>query len=313
MSNSYKYDLKKSSKEELQKHLDNNLDSLRKKIQLYIADNNIKIFQENDFNKEMNYLFDAIKEEFSNQIKLIEGKINEEKLKKEKLFSRSIPDGIYLIYPAHCQGKVLDISGGSKDNNAVKPSSENVGTENVANVSLQSVAGDMPQKRPDGKAPFARKRIFLIDDDTEEATSIMSELRDEYLVTHFNNGAAAITDILNYMPDIVITDLMAPELDGFSLCKRIKQNININGIPVVIITDKTGDDVEISSLQAGADAFISKPFNIELLKQTVKNLISLRHKLIVNYSGAQQPKEATDLDQYEDPEEKLIKRIVKAV
>ena len=119
ISNSYKNDLKKSSKEELKKHLDNNLDSLRKKIQLYIADNNIKIFKENDFNKEMNYLFDAIKEEFSNQIKLIEGKINEEKLKKEKLLSRSIPDGIYLIYPAHCQGKVLDISGGSKDNNAI--------------------------------------------------------------------------------------------------------------------------------------------------------------------------------------------------
>ncbi len=103
----------------MQKHLDNNLDSLRKKIQLYIADNNIKIFKENDFNKEMNYLFDAIKEEFSNQIKLIEGKINKEEIEKEKLYSRSIPDGIYLIYPAHCQGKVLDISGGSKDDNAI--------------------------------------------------------------------------------------------------------------------------------------------------------------------------------------------------
>ena len=112
ISNPYKNALKKSSKEELQKHLNNNLDSLRKKIQLYIADNNIKIFKENDFNKEMNYLFDAIKEEFSNQIKLIKGK-------KERLFSRSIPDGIYLIYPAHCQGKVLDIPGGSKDNNAI--------------------------------------------------------------------------------------------------------------------------------------------------------------------------------------------------
>lgn len=210
----------------------------------------------------------------------------------------------FLFYRFYRKGKnVLQNESGFDDGSA----------NNTSNANNQSVMGDTPQKRPDGKAPFARKRIFLIDDDTNEAAFIMSELRDEYLVTHFNNGAAAITDILNYMPDIVITDLMAPELDGFSLCKRIKQNININGIPVVIITDKTGDDVEISSLQAGADAFISKPFNIELLKQTVKNLISLRHKLIVNYSGAQQPKEATDLDQYEDPEEKLIKRIVKAV
>ena len=67
----------------------------------------------------MNYLFEAIKEEFSNQIQFMEGKINGEKIKKERLYSKSIPDGIYLIYPAHCQDKVLDISGGSKEDNAI--------------------------------------------------------------------------------------------------------------------------------------------------------------------------------------------------
>ena len=119
ISNPYKNDLKRKSKEELKKHLDNNLELLRKKIQLYIAEKDIKIFKVEDFDNEINYLFEAIKEEFSNQIKFIEGKINEELLKKEKIYSRSILDGIYLIYPAHCQNKVLDISGGSKDDNAI--------------------------------------------------------------------------------------------------------------------------------------------------------------------------------------------------
>ena len=119
ISNPYKNELKKSSKKELQKHLDDNLDFIRKKIQFIIANKKIKIFKQEDFDKEMNYLFNYIKEEFSNQIKLIDGKINKEKIEKEKLYSRSIPDGIYLIYPAHCQGKVLDISGGSKDDNAI--------------------------------------------------------------------------------------------------------------------------------------------------------------------------------------------------
>ena len=158
-----------------------------------------------------------------------------------------------------------------------------------------------------------KKRIVIVEDDYDIADYLISEFKTDYVVTRFDNAEEALADIIANNPELVLTDLTLPELDGFSLCKRIKQNININGIPVVIITDKTGDDVEISSLQAGADAFITKPFNIELLKQTVKNLISLRHKLIVNYSGAQQPKETTDLDQYEDPEEKLIKRIVKAV
>lgn len=119
IANPYKNDLKKKSKEEMKVHLDNNLDSLKKKINLYIADKGIKIYKINDLKNEMNSIYETIKEELINQIKLIEGKINEEKLKKEKLHSRSIPDGIYLIYPLHCKGKVFDISGGSKDNNAI--------------------------------------------------------------------------------------------------------------------------------------------------------------------------------------------------
>ena len=119
IANPYKNELKKANKDELKKHLDTDLDSLRKKIQLYIAEKNIKIFKQNDFNNEINYLFNSIKEEFSNQIKLIQGEINIKNFEMEKLYSRSIPDGTYLIYPAHCQGKVLDISGGSKDDNAI--------------------------------------------------------------------------------------------------------------------------------------------------------------------------------------------------
>lgn len=185
--------------------------------------------------------------------------------------------------------------------------------DNLAEQNIQNVQDDTPQKRPTSKAAFAKKRIFLVEDDPDVAEYLISELRNEYLVTHFSNGAAAMSEILYYLPDLVITDIMMPELDGYGLCKRIKQNINSNEIPVIIITAKTGDDVEISSLQAGADAFISKPFNIDVLKQTIKNLITVRHKLIVNYSGAQQPTNSADLEQYEDPEEKLLKRIVKAV
>ena len=115
----YKNGIKNASKEELKKNLDNNLGLLRKEIQLYIANKDIKIYKQNDFDNEINYLINSIKEEFSNQIKLIQGEIDEQKFHTEKLYSRSIPDGTYLIYPAHCQGKVLDISGGSKDDNAI--------------------------------------------------------------------------------------------------------------------------------------------------------------------------------------------------
>ena len=174
-------------------------------------------------------------------------------------------------------------------------------------------AADKQAKKPSSKSMSGKKRIVIVEDDYDFADYLIAEFKSDYVVTHFDNSEEALADIIANNPELVLTDLMLPDLDGFALCKRIKQNINVNEIPVVILTAKTGDDVEISSLQAGADAFIAKPFNIDVLKQTVKNLINVRHKLIVNYSGAQQPKETTDLDQYEDPEEKLIKRIVKAV
>ena len=119
ISNPYKNDLKKKSKEEIQMHLNNNLDYLKKTIQIYIAKKGIKIYKIDELIKEQNYIFETIKEELSNQIKIIEGKIKEIELKKQKLYSKSIVDGIYLIYPQHCKGKVFDISGGSKDNNAI--------------------------------------------------------------------------------------------------------------------------------------------------------------------------------------------------
>ena len=116
--NPYKNDLIKQSKKEIENHLNNILDNLlMKKIQIYIADIGIKIFKIGDLKNELNYLFETIKKELSNQIKLIEGKINEEKLQKRILYSMTIPNGIYFIFSAQSRDKVLDIPNSSKENN----------------------------------------------------------------------------------------------------------------------------------------------------------------------------------------------------
>jgi hypothetical protein len=118
ISNPYKNDLIKQSVEEINIHLNNDLDTLRKKIQIFIADNGIKIYKIEDLNKELNNIYETIKQELLNQIKLIKNETTLAQLQKEKLLSKSIPNGIYLIYAAHCQNKVLDICGGSKEDNA---------------------------------------------------------------------------------------------------------------------------------------------------------------------------------------------------
>ena len=117
ISNPYKNDLKKQSVEEINIHLNNDFDTLKKKIQIFIADNGIKIYKIEDLNKELNNIYETIKQELLNQIKLIKKEKLLAQIQKEKLLSKSIPNGIYLIYAAHCQNKVLDICGGSKEDN----------------------------------------------------------------------------------------------------------------------------------------------------------------------------------------------------
>ncbi|MCQ2973404.1 MAG: response regulator [Bacteroidales bacterium] len=168
---------------------------------------------------------------------------------------------------------------------------------------------------PNIKSVAVKKKIILVEDEPEIAELIIQELDNEYITTFCNNGEKALDEIFNSQPEAVITDLMMPGMDGLALCKKIKQNINLNDIPVIVISAKTDDEANISSLQSGADAFITKPFNIDVLKQTIKNLISIRHQLKVNYKGGQSPENAfsTELQSRSDPDEKLMNKILKAI
>ena len=118
ISNPYKKELKTKSKEEITKHLKDNLNLLIKKIQIYLAEKKIKIYNQKDFDSELEEIFKDIKEELNNQIKLIDNQISKARLEIDNLKKRTINDGIYIIYAMHCQNKVLDINQASKEDNA---------------------------------------------------------------------------------------------------------------------------------------------------------------------------------------------------
>ena len=116
--NPFKNKLKTKSKEEITEHLNNNLDELKKKIQLYIPEKKIIKYNEKDFDYELKEIFNEIIEELKNQIKLLDNQISKEQLEMKLLKSKTIPDGIYIIYAMHCQNKVLNVFGASKEENA---------------------------------------------------------------------------------------------------------------------------------------------------------------------------------------------------
>ena len=83
---------------------------------------------------------------------------------------------------------------------------------------------------------------------------------------------------LNILPDIIISDVMMPEMDGIEMCKRIKKNILVSHIPLLMLTAKTGDEFQIKGLKVGAWDYIAKPFDSKKLLQKIKNITETRNQ-----------------------------------
>lgn len=106
---------------------------------------------------------------------------------------------------------------------------------------------------------------------------------------------------------------MMPEMDGMTLCSKVKQNINTNHIPVILLTAKSREEDNLEGLSIGADAYITKPFSIEILRQSTFNLIKSRERLRNNFQGSQTQKERMQELEIESPDERLLDRIMKVI
>lgn len=161
--------------------------------------------------------------------------------------------------------------------------------------------------------PKSRQKVLVVEDEEEIRTYLQKELSDEYRVWTRCNGKEAYDSILKEMPDLVICDIMMPEMDGLTLCHKLKQNTNINHIPVILLTAKSRMEDTLEGMETGADAYIVKPFNTELLKSTIANLLTNRRLLRNKFSGAQQQEDKVDKLSMKSNDEVLMERIMKVV
>ena len=106
---------------------------------------------------------------------------------------------------------------------------------------------------------------------------------------------------------------MMPEMDGNTLCARIKTNPNTNFIPVVLLTAKNRDEDKLESLETGADAYIVKPFNMEILRRTIINLLNKHRLLRLKYERNDNLEEQVDEIQLKTPDEKLLERVMECI
>lgn len=129
------------------------------------------------------------------------------------------------------------------------------------------------------------KPILLIVDDNEDLRTYVSSLFDQsHTILTAVNGKDGFDKALSEVPDLIITDLMMPEDDGITLTRNCKTAEATSHIPVLMLTAKAGDENKLLGLETGADAYITKPFNTEILKTTVRNLQETRDKLQERFS-----------------------------
>lgn len=190
------------------------------------------------------------------------------------------------------------------DNSAIKQDSVHITTALPTSPLIEA----SPKTRSKSKY-----RVLIVEDDDEIRRYICRELGRDFHMQECCNGKEAFTQILKKAPDLIISDIMMPEMDGMTLCSKVKQNININHIPVILLTAKSREEDNLEGLSIGADAYITKPFSIEILRQSAVNLIKSRERLRNNFQGSQAQKERIQKLKIESPDERLLDRIMKVI
>lgn len=117
-------------------------------------------------------------------------------------------------------------------------------------------------------------KILLVDDDPDVITILTQILEyEKYDVTSVSDGEQALKKLQKERPDLVITDIMIPRMDGWRLCKKIKEIPSLKNVPILIMTAKTDDINELMSYESGGDAYITKPFENREFVETVRGLL----------------------------------------
>ena len=175
-----------------------------------------------------------------------------------------------------------------------KPGSEKVVyTESGVpkNISLSTVYDTARQKQQqNGDLP----KILIVEDNDELREYLRNTLSDDYTIQVCSDGKQALDIVKEYMPNMIISDIMMPEMRGDELCHKLKNDIETSHIPIILLTALNNDRNIIEGLKTGADEYIVKPFNIGILRATIANILTNRSLLRHKYANLELNDEESD-------------------
>ena len=146
------------------------------------------------------------------------------------------------------------------------------------------------QEREGGKPVF---KLLIIEDDEELRTTLVDIFTPLYNVELASDGYEGWNKAADFQPDLILCDVLMPLMSGIELCRRVKTNVGTSHIPIVLLTARTGIEHELEGLRFGADDYIVKPFNVNVLLAKCRNLIKLRLAIQEQFTG--EPQATTQL------------------
>jgi signal transduction histidine kinase/AraC-like DNA-binding protein len=184
-----------------------------------------------------------------------------------------------------------------------------VAGELTETAGIDGVTVEEVEHAPDEKR---KKPLVLIVEDNEDFRFYLKDnLKSQYSIIEAKNGRIGLERAISSMPDLIVSDIMMPEMDGIELCKRIRKDERTSHIPLVMLTARTSEEQKIEGFACGANDYVTKPFNFEILQSRIKNLVAHREVIQKNFQKHVDIRtanvEITSLD------EKLISKAIRIV
>jgi YesN/AraC family two-component response regulator len=157
--------------------------------------------------------------------------------------------------------------------------------------------------------------VLIIDDNQELLDFVAEILKGEYKIVTATNGNEGLSKIEEMLPDLIVSDIMMPGIDGFELARKLKSDIKTSHIPIILLTAKSGEESEFEGMQTGADYYIEKPFFPHILNKLIENILTTRKNLIQRFKSdiTMVPTEVACSESDKDLIEKITKLIRKNI
>ncbi len=193
---------------------------------------------------------------------------------------------------------------------------ETVAEETQSPVNDRKIAPSvtqMPHSEAKRNSKNSSLRILVVDDDAEIRSFLKDILSGFGKVTEATNGEEAMRCVMEKTPDLIISDVVMPCMDGLTLLKTLKSNVDTNHIPVILLSSKNDVSDRMAGWDKGADGYIGKPFIVEELQAMVDNLIDNRLRLKGKFSGTQQQDGKIEAPELKGNDKMLIDKIVNQI